>query len=71
MPRPRKDSWLENCFRCWNCIKTKYLEDGKDNGAVSYLCSSSGKEVKPWMIDGCKKYLKGEPQIIKEGEKHG
>jgi len=70
MPRPKKDVWLENCFRCKNMIRTKYLENGRDEGAVGFRCSITDKEVMPYKIDGCKKYSGGEPQtIIEDHEK--
>lgn len=66
MPRKRKsgiDYWLENCQTCSKFIKTKYLEEGVDNGGVSYTCSTNNKAVIPHKIDGCKNYEYGTPTI--------
>lgn len=58
------DYWLRNCFRCSNCIKTRYIANGVDDGAVNYECSSkNGEPVVPWKIDGCRKYAYGTPQV--------
>ena len=67
------DYWLENCYRCSNMIRSRYLENGIDNGSVSYKCIITGEYVYPWKIDGCKKFDVGIPEeviINRSLEKH-
>lgn len=66
MGRKRKsgiDYWLENCNTCSKLTKTKFLEDGVDNGGVRFTCSAIGEDVAPHKIDGCKHYDYGNPTV--------
>ena len=67
MPRKKKveiEYWLQNCFRCANMLRSHYLNNGVDDGAVSLKCKLSGEYVEPWHIDGCKQYLFGIPEEL-------
>ena len=69
MPRKKRDDipieyHLRNCHRCANLIKTKLLTGGKHLGHVRYHCKIDNADVVPHKIDGCKKYVYGDPEII-------
>ena len=72
MARKRKsglEPWMETCFRCQNMLRLHYLDDGVDNGAVRFQCKVNDEDVKPWYIDGCKKFEAGKPEDKKEDRK--
>ena len=56
------EPWQENCYRCSNFIRIRYIHNGVDDGAVGYICSISNSEVIPIKIDGCKKFNVGKPK---------
>lgn len=71
MARGRKtksglDYWLENCHTCSNFEKTCFLHGGVADGSVRMVCGITGDDVVPHKIDGCRRYIHGNPNEVKQ-----